>query len=347
MSLEVELGTELLELAFEVTDGECLALVGPSGAGKTSGLRAVAGLARPRRGVVRSGGEVWLDTARGVDRRPEERRCGYLFQSHALFPHLSGWRNVAYGAATGGRAAAVQRLAALEVGHLADRRPPTYSGGEAQRVALARALAREPRLLMLDEPLSALDARTRERALRLLQGVLGRDGVPALLVTHEWAQAAVLADRVAVVDRGRIVQAGRPSELVAAPASGLVADLTGAVVLAGEAAPRGDGLTEVRLEGGGVAVSTDARTGRVAVTVPPWEIALLPAGAPAAGSPQNRLEATVVSVAELGSRVRVGLAAGQPLAAEVTPPAASALALAPGLRVTAVWKAAATRLTDA
>jgi molybdate transport system ATP-binding protein len=347
VSLEVALGTDLLELAFSVAPGEALALVGPSGAGKTSVLRAIAGLARPARGTVACGGVVWSDAGRRVHRPPEARRCGFLFQSHALFPHLSGWRNVAYGAPHGrDRAAAVHALEALDVGHLADRRPATYSGGEAQRVALARALAREPDALLLDEPLSALDARTRSRATRLLQGVLRDRAEPTVLVTHDWAEAAVLADRVAVMDAGRIVQTGTPAELAAAPATSFVADLTGAVVLLGAARRRDDGLTEVALDGGGSVLSTVPREGRVAAIVRPWEVALEPAGAVPAGSPQNRLDVAVTSVAELGSRVRVGLVAPQPLVAEVTPPAATALGLAPGVRVTAVWKAAATRLTE-
>jgi molybdate transport system ATP-binding protein len=334
----------VLDVAVEVAPGECLALVGPSGAGKTSVLRAVAGLLRPAGGVVECGGEVWLDTRAGVDVPPERRGCGYLFQEYALFPHLSAWRNVAYGVARGPGAARRERALGLlrrfGLEARADARPWELSGGERQRVALARALAREPKALLLDEPLSALDVRTRGRASRELAAALREADVPVLLVTHDFAEAALLGDRVAVLDDGRVVQEGSARSLAAAPASAFVADLTGAVVLTGDALEGPAGLTLVRLDGGGEVASTDPGSGRVAVSVHPWEIAL---GA-AAGSAQNRIEATVASITHVGNRVRVGMEAGQPLVAEVTEPALDDLGLKPGERVTASWKAAATRL---
>ena len=342
-----------LDLAVEVAAGECLALTGPSGAGKSSVVRLVAGLLRPREGAVRCAGDVWLDTARGIDRPPEERRCGVVFQDHALFAHLSAWRNVAY--PLRGLPRAQRRERALELlarfglaGH-ADARPATLSGGERQRVALARALAREPRVLLLDEPLSSLDTRTRAGAVRELREVLGSVGVPSVLVTHDFEEAAELADRIAVLDAGRVVQTGTAAELAARPASSFVADLTGAVVLVGTATGAQDGLTVVALDGGGTAVSTDAAApGPVAVTVHPWELSLArgtaAAGPAAARSPRNSLEAEVVTVTVIGNRARVGLRAGQPLAAEVTAQAARELELAPGARVMVTWKAAATRL---
>jgi ABC-type sulfate/molybdate transport systems ATPase subunit len=209
----------------------------------------------------------------------------------------------------------------------------TLSGGQRQRVALARALAKWPRVLLLDEPLSALDARTRTRASRSLAAALRDAGVPALLVTHDFGEAALLGDRVAVIDAGRIVQQGTARDLATSPGSAFVADLTGAVVLMGSAAAGPDGLTRVILDGGGEVASTDPGSGRVAVSVHPWEIALAPPGAAADGSAQNRIDADVTSVTHVGNRVRVGLEAGQPLVAEVTEPA-----------VAASWKAAATRL---
>jgi molybdate transport system ATP-binding protein len=210
-------------------------------------------------------------------------------------------------------------------------------------VAVARALAREPDVLLLDEPLSALDARTRASAARELAAVLRESGVPALLVTHDFHEAAQLGDRVGVLDHGRIVQLGAAAELSARPASGFVADFTGAVVLTGVARAGADGVTVVALDGGGSVSSTDAASGPVAASVYPWEIVLEPSAAP--GSAQNHLAAEVVSVTVIGSRARVGLTAGQPLVAEVTTAAVRELALAPGTGVTATWKAAATRLT--
>jgi molybdate transport system ATP-binding protein len=164
-------------------------------------------------------------------------------------------------------------------------------------------------------------------------------------VTHDFAEAALLGDRVAVLDAGRVVQEGSARELAAAPASAFVADLTGAVVLTGEARTGPDGLTLVRLAGDGAEVtSTDPASGEVAVSVHPWEIALGPAGARETGSAQNHLEGAITTVTHVGNRVRVGVEAGQPLVAEVTEPAVRDLDLRPGARVTATWKAAATRL---
>jgi molybdate transport system ATP-binding protein len=352
--LLVEAATRLgdldLDVALSVPAGSCLALAGPSGAGKTSVLRIVAGLHRPRAGRVSCDGETWLDTAGGVDLAPEARDCGYVFQEYALFGHLRAWQNVAYGLRGGTRAErrarAHELLERFGLAARADARPGTLSGGERQRVAVARALARRPRVLLLDEPLSALDPRTRGAAGRELAAVLRDAGVPALLVTHDFAEAALLGDRVGVIDGGRVVQEGTPAELAAAPASSFVADLTGAVVLTGRARRRSDGLTHVALDGGGEVVSLDAGEGSVAVSVFPWEIAILPPGVPA-GSAQNRLEAEVTTITAIGSRVRLGLAAPQPLVAEVSEVAVRDLHLAPGSRVTASWKAAATRLVAA
>jgi len=348
LALEARVGTLELAVELEVPAGGCLALAGPSGAGKTSVLRAVAGLLRPARGRVACGGETWLDAAAGVDLPPERRRCGYVFQDYALFGHLSAWRNVAYGLRGVPRARrrddALALLERFGVAQLADARPPTLSGGERQRVALARALAARPRALLLDEPLAALDARSAAAAARELGSVLRELEAPAILVTHDFAEAALLGDAVAVLDAGRIVQRGSPAELAAAPASSFVADLTGAVVLRGRARVGEDGLTRVALDGGGEVVATAPASGEVAVAVHPWEIALEPAGTAAAGSARNRLDVEVLSVTEVGNRVRVGLAAPQPLAAELTGASAAQLGLAPGVRAIASWKAAATRV---
>ena len=343
--LRIEAATRLgaldLDVSLEVPAGACVALGGPSGAGKTTVLRIVAGLLRPQRGRVTCGSEVWLDTERGVDLAPERRRCGYVFQDYALFGHMPAWRNVAYAGV--GRERAVELLERFGLGDRAGDKPASLSGGERQRVALARALAREPDVLLLDEPLSALDARTRASAARELAAVLAEAAVPALLVTHDFHEAARLGDRVGVLDHGRIVQLGDAVELAARPASSFVADFTGAVLLTGVAMPGADGVTHVELDGGGRVASTDTASGPVAASVYPWEIVLEPGPAP--GSAQNHLAAEVVAVTAFGGRARVALSAGQPLVAEVTAAAVRELALAPGARVTATWKAAATRLT--
>ena len=344
--LRVDVGARVgaieLELACSVAGGECLVLAGPSGAGKSSVLRSVAGLLRPERGRIECAGETWLDVAGGVDVPAERRRVGYVFQDHALFGHLSALENVAYPLrGRDGRRRAGQLLDQFGLGARAHVRPRELSGGERQRVALARALAREPSVLLLDEPLSALDATTRAAAAQTITDAIAASAVPALLVTHDFAEAAHLGDRVAVVDRGRIVQAGTAGELAAAPASAFVADFTGTNVLAG-VAHHGDGVTVVELDGGGTLTSVDRAEGPVAVTVHPWEIALDLAAAD--GSARNRLPARVVSVTPVGNRVRVGLTLPQRLAAEVTEAAVRDLGLARGAQVTATFKAAATRL---
>jgi molybdate transport system ATP-binding protein len=336
--LEISASSRLVEVE-DLRSGAVLALAGPSGAGKTTLLRTVAGLARPDRGRISCAGETWLDTAAGIDRPPERRRCGLLFQDHALFPHMSALRNVRYGA-HGDEQRARELLERLGLGDRAHARPRELSGGERQRVALARALAAQPKALLLDEPLASLDPRTRARASRELSELLATLGVPAIVVTHDFAEASLLAGEVAVMDSGRIAQRGTPSELASSPASGFVADFTGAVVLTGSARAGASGLTVVDLDGGGSVESTDTATGPVAVSVHPWDIAL---GA-AAGSAHNRLACEVVAVTRIGNRARVGLRAPQPLAAEITTESADRLGLGPGARVDAVWKAAATRL---
>jgi molybdate transport system ATP-binding protein len=348
VDVRTRLGALELQLTLEVAPGECLALAGPSGAGKTSALRVAAGLLRPQHGLVVANGETWLDTERGIDVAPERRRCGYVFQEYALFPHLSAWQNVAYPVRAGSRASrrerALELLERFGLREHADTLPRTLSGGERQRVALARALARRPEVLLLDEPLSALDTRTRASAAHEVAAVLAEVQVPTLLVTHDFAEATQLGDRVGVIDAGRIVQEGSATELAAAPRSAFVADFTGAVVLSGTARAGGDGLTRIELDGGGVVTSTDRGAGPVAVSVYPWDIALEPAGQAPHGSSQNRLVAEVTAVTTVGNRVRVGLAAPQPLVAEITAPAARELGVERGGRVTASWKAAATRV---
>jgi molybdate transport system ATP-binding protein len=337
-----------LDARVEMGSG-CLAIAGPSGAGKTTLLRIAAGLLRPREGEVRCDGEVWLDTARAIDVPPERRGCGVVFQHYALFPHLSARDNVAYGLRGLPRGERRRRAAGaldrLGLGDRAEARPAELSGGERQRVALARALAPGPRALLLDEPLSALDARTRTAARRELGALLRDSGVPVLLVTHDFAEAAQLADEVAILDAGRVVQRGPAPALALAPASAFVADFTGASVLVGVARSAADGLTAIALDGGGEIASADAATGPVAASVDPWEVTVEPADRPRSPtSARNRVAATVATVTPLGNRARVGLELPQPLTAELTGAAVRDLHIAPGDRVVATWKATATRV---
>ncbi len=226
-NLAVELGIPLrsyrLELSLLVA-GETLALVGPSGAGKSTVLRAIAGLVRPESGRVALDDDVWFDAARRVNLAPEDRSVGLVFQHYALFPHMSVQRNVEFG----GKERAAELLERLGIAALADARPHQLSGGERQRVALARALAREPRVLLLDEPLSALDPHTRDSVREELAGHLIAFGLPTVLVTHDAADAIALADRIGVLRDGRIVQLGTPAELRESPADEFVSRVFGA-----------------------------------------------------------------------------------------------------------------------
>jgi molybdenum ABC transporter ATP-binding protein len=336
-----------LDLSLEVAAGERLALAGPSGAGKTTALRVAAGLARPARGRVALGGETWLDTDGGIEVPAERRRCAVVFQDYALFPHLSAWRNVAYGIEAPRAQRRQRALALLErfgVGSLAEARPPSLSGGERQRVALARTLASEPRALLLDEPLAALDPGSRRDALRELHALLAELSIPVLLVTHSYDEAALLAGRIAVIDRGRIVQSGDPAEISTRPGSAFVADFAGAAVLLGHATREASGLTLVRLPGGAEVRSSDEASGPVAISVFPWEISLQPPDAVAADSMLNHLPGEVASLTPIGNRVRVALSVPEPLGTEVTARSAEAMGLRPGSRVVAAWKATATRL---
>ncbi|MBX5473601.1 MAG: ABC transporter ATP-binding protein [Thermoleophilia bacterium] len=338
-TLEAELALPLraFELELTLAVGGTVALVGPSGAGKSSLLHAIAGLVRPRSGRIALGDEVWLDTARGVERKPEERRVGFVFQDYALFPHLSVRRNVEYA----GRRRADAYLERFRIAHLADARPGELSGGERQRVALARALARDPAVLLLDEPLSALDAHTKASVRSELQQLLRELGLPTILVTHDFEDAAALADLVGVLVEGKVRQLASPQELVSRPRDAFVASLTGANLLHGVAGPVGDDLTAVRLDTGETVYSTDLAQGRVGVVVYPWDVSV--ARIHHEDSAMNAIRGEVGSLVEIGNRVRVSIG---PIAAEVTAASAERLELARGGCAVATFKATATRLVE-
>jgi molybdate transport system ATP-binding protein len=322
-----------LELALEVD--RTVALVGPSGAGKTSVLRALAGLVRPASGRIALDDEVWFDSAAGVFLRPEERRVGLVFQEYALFPHMTVRQNIRYA----GRDRVDEYLERFRIGALADAHPGQLSGGERQRVALARALARDPGVLLLDEPMSALDAHTRTAVRGELHELLHELGLPALLVTHDYEDAAALADRVGVVVDGKLRQLATPEELVARPADAFVAAFTGANLLDGIARPGRDDLTEVVLAGGELVFSTDRGEGAVAVVVYPWEVGV--ALVRQDDSTQNTVAGEIRSLVQLGNRVRVAIG---PLTAEVTSASADRLGLRVGMPAVASFKATGTRL---
>jgi molybdate transport system ATP-binding protein len=322
-----------LELSLEV--GSTLALVGPSGAGKTTVLRAVAGLVRPRSGRIAVDDDIFFDDESRIDLPPERRRVGLVFQEYALFPHMTVRQNIDYARKRG----ADEYLERFRIAHLVSARPGDLSGGERQRVALARALARDPQVLLLDEPLSALDTHTKTAVRAELHDVLADLDIPVLLVTHDFDDAAALAGHVSVIVDGALRQSGTPSELVAAPADSFVASFTGANLLHGRAEATGNGSTRVHLDDGTVISTADAAHGAVVVAVYPWDITL--ADAPPHDSALNVIHAPIRSIAELGNRVRLTVG---PVSAEITAESLARLGLRQGQTVYASFKATGTRV---
>jgi molybdate transport system ATP-binding protein len=341
MALELQfthpLRSFVAAVELTVPRGTTLALVGPSGAGKSTVLRVVAGLLTPARGRVAVGGVDWLDTARRHTLPPERRRVGYLFQEYALFPHLDVASNVRFGARDA--TLADEMLARLGITHLARARTGQLSGGERQRVGLARALARDPEVLLLDEPLAALDAHTKSAVRLELHELLRQLELPAVIVTHDFEDAAALADTIGVIVDGNVRQRGTADDLVTAPADPFVATFAGAILLPGTASPAEGGLTRVVLDGGEEMWSTDSLSGRVSLAVYPWDVSL--ARERPDGSATNHLLAPVSSIVSLGDRTRVRVG---PLVAEITTRSAHRLGLAEGTPVVASFKATAARL---
>lgn len=335
LDIVVRLRSFDLELKLDVGPGTTVALVGPSGAGKSTVLRAVAGLVRPDRGRIWLGEEVLFDAEQGIDVPPERRSVGLVFQDYALFPHMTVLDNVSYG----GRARAHELLERLGIAQLARAKPGALSGGERQRVGLARALAREPRILLLDEPLSAVDAHTRAALRSELQQFLREFDLPTLLVTHDFEDAAALADVTGVIAEGRVLQLGPHDELISAPASEFVASFTGGNLVPADAVLGPGELATAALADGTVIRSTDLIEGRVGVVVYPWEITVsrqLPDD-----SALNRIVGGITSIVPLGNRVRMRIG---PLVAEITAESARRLAFERGQTAVASFKASATRL---
>jgi molybdate transport system ATP-binding protein len=352
-----------LHAAIAVGDGEVLAVLGPNGAGKTTLLRALAGLLPLRAGrIALRGGPgdpplVLDDPDAGVFVPVERRPVGVVFQDHRLFPHLSVRDNVAYPGRISGRGTAAARadadgwLARLGLAELADRRPAQLSGGQAQRVALARALARRPRLLLLDEPMAALDARTRIEVRSELRRHLADHDGPVVLVTHDPVDALVLADRILVLEGGRIAQQGSAADVARRPATEYVARLVGLNLYPGTLLD--PSTHRVLLDEGGTleAAGADPRDleagenppaaaagAAVLVAVAPSAVAVHPER-PGAGSPRNVWPATVVGLEQLADRVRVALDGAPPALADITPRSLAELRLEPGREVWLAVKA--------
>lgn len=329
-----------VEIDLRVERGETVSLVGPNGAGKSTVLRAVAGLARLSSGTLEFDGSSWDDPGAGLIVPPRRRSVGMMFQQYLLFDHLSAVDNVAFGLRARGTAkreaneVAVAALDRLGVGAVADRRPGELSGGQAQRVALARALVGAPDVLLLDEPLAALDIGARAAVRRDLRTRLESVDGCRLVVTHDAVDAHELADRIVVLEGGRVAQRGTFEQLAAGPRSTYVADLMGTNVLAGElrgASFRAPGRLPLHVG------AHDSGDGAALVAIRPMAIALH-TGRPE-GSPRNVWETTVAEIDHFHERVRVRLGHELPLVVEVTEGGFAALGVEVGERVWASVKA--------
>ncbi|GIG69029.1 ABC transporter ATP-binding protein [Phytomonospora endophytica] len=340
--LVVERETFRLDVPLRIAAGEVVALLGPNGAGKTTALRALAGLRPLTAGHVtldgldldRPGSRLWTPV--------ERRRVGVVFQDYLLFPHLSALDNVAFGPRRRGlakrdaRAKAADWLKRMDLTDYAARKPRHLSGGQAQRVALARALAVEPTLLLLDEPLAALDARTRLDTRTELHTHLGEHAGATLLVTHDPLDALILADRLVIIEDGRVVQEGDAAAVTARPRTDYVARLVGLNLFRGH----GDGH-DVRVGADFPLAVADRVSGEVFAAFPPSAVALHPERPE--GSARNTWPATVASVQHNGDNLRVRLDGPIPVAADVTPAAVAQLRLVPGREVWAAVKATQVR----
>jgi len=343
--LMVDRGEFSLDVELTARPGEVLALLGPNGAGKTTALRALAGLTPLTGGRLSLDGEVLEEPAARLRVPTEDRPVGVVFQDYLLFPHLSALDNVAFGLRTRGLRRAEARAEAahwLERVGLADHaaaRPRALSGGQAQRVALARALAPKPRLLLLDEPMAALDARTRLDVRAQLRRHLADFDAVAVLVTHDPLDAMVLADRLTVIEGGRVVQHGTPADIARHPRSDYVARLVGLNLYRG----RADG-PEVRLDAEGegadaVLATAESHSGPVFAAFPPSAVTLHRERPD--GSARNLWPVTVRGMELHGDQVRLDLAGTLPITADITPAAVAELGLAEGSEVWAAVKATA------
>ena len=312
------------DTSFTLEPGTFFTLLGPSGCGKTTTLRSIAGLETPDRGSIGLGEDVFFDAARGINVPLNHRRIGMVFQSYAIWPHMTVFENVAFPLRVSKdqrfdrdtiKRMVGQALDTVSLGGFESRSAARLSGGQQQRVALARAIVRQPRLLLLDEPLSNLDAALREDMRTELKRLQQQIGVTTIYVTHDQAEALDMSDRIAVIDRGRIVQIGPPREIYFRPANEFVATFVGATnLLRGTVAntAAAETIAPVTLENGAVlrCLFPQAATGGpIAVSIRPECLRLRPANEPAR-SGSNRMEGVVLNTGFLGNMNRYGLRVG-------------------------------------
>jgi molybdate transport system ATP-binding protein len=328
-----------LEAELACAPGELLALVGPSGSGKSTLLRCIAGLHAAAEGSIRCDGETWFDAGAGLSRPVQARRVGFVFQSYALFPHLSALENVA--AALGGltlaerTARARERLARVHLDGLENRKPAALSGGQQQRVAVARALARDPAVLLLDEPFSAVDQVTRRKLQQELARLRADLNIPMLLVTHDLDEARMLADRMVILHKGRTLQAGPPDEVMTRPANASIARLVGLHNLfEGVLVEAGGGLKLAWLGHRLDVARIAGRPGeRVSWVIPPEGVLLHRRERPSRGEAENPVPGTVQDSVRLGPFTQIRLVpdgGAEPIAFSVPTHVAERNDIAPG-----------------
>ena len=324
-------------------------LFGPSGAGKTAILRCIAGLEQISAGKIVFKDQVWSDASQGRHMPPQDRRIGYLFQDYALFTHLTAHDNIGFGIRRLPEKQRNDRIAraaaSLQVAGLLDRWPRELSGGQQQRVALARALVREPQLLLLDEPLSALDAATRDHVRGELARLLPRLGIPAILVTHDWVDALSLGDQLIVVNNGAVLQTGTPQEVFSKPQHPEVASAVGMETMAAGHVKERRGDIVILNVGTAELSAVDPQDAQSEYFVCiRGENITLETGQAGQSSARNHLRGIVMGVSPAGSLLKVTVDAGFEIVALVTRQAVADMALRPGAAVFAVFKASAVHL---
>jgi molybdate transport system ATP-binding protein len=338
-------------LHYPVGQSTVLVLFGPSGSGKTTILRSIAGLEWPEQGRIQFLSQTWLDTAHGIRKAPQERNIGYMSQDYALFPPYTVAGNIAYGLSDLGAEERKKRVAEavdlLQLQGLEDRKPRQLSGGQQQRVALARAVARRPQLLLLDEPLSALDAPTRALVRDDLRRLLTQLALPSIIVTHDWTEALVLGDLIAVMGAGSLLQVGPPQEVFSRPATASVAEIVGIeTVVEGEVVGSDNGLATVSVNEVTLKSLGEHPRGSAVYACIRAEDVLLEQVGSGLTSARNHLAGRVSEMVPQGILVKVTIDCGFPLRAVITRGASDELGLTTGSMVVAAIKAGAVHLVS-